>query len=111
MELSSAIQKSDGYSTRTPATHPPIQLFTRFYPHHLIDIDDTEANIQAAIKDYNACLFKSHRAAADAYNVKKSTLRDRINGKPTRAIAHFNQQRLTPDQEQYLVQWILHKET
>ena len=45
--------------------------------------------------------------AADMYRVKKSTLRDRINGAIPKAEASQNMQRLSPEEEEALASWIL----
>ena len=66
-----------------------------------------EGNIQAAIGDLRAGLFTSQRKAARAYNVPESTLRERLQGRLPYATAHQQQQRLSSQQEKFLVQWIL----
>ena len=70
-------------------------------------MDTRENSIQCAIRDFNAGVYKSQRAAARAYGIAPSTLNDRLNGAASRAIAHQYEQRLTPEQEQFLVEWIL----
>ena len=47
--------------------------------------------------------FRSIRAAADHYNIPKSTLHERLYGHTTHQAGHANQQRLTPEQENWLV--------
>ena len=64
---------------------------------------DREFKIQQAIANYNASVFPSKRAAAKAYSVLRSTMSDRENGRNPPAIAHAQEQRLTPDQEKRLV--------
>ena len=66
-----------------------------------------EENIQAAIADLRAGIFTSQRKAARAYDVPESTLRERLQGRLPYAIAHQQQQRLSSEQEEFLVQWIL----
>ena len=73
-------------------------------------MDARENSIQCAIRDLNAGVYKSQRAAARAYGLPRTTLRDRVNGATSRAIAHQNEQRLTPEQEQFLVDWILEED-
>jgi len=73
-------------------------------------MDIREAGISAAINDYHAGIYRSQRAAAKAYGIPPSTLRDRINGATNSAISHQYQQRLIPQQEDFLVQWILEEE-
>ena len=63
-----------------------------------------EATIQAAISDLNAGVYPSQRAAAKAYNIPRSTLAARLRGTQTRQFSHKYQQRLTPQQEEFLVQ-------
>ena len=66
-----------------------------------------EADIQAAITGYNSGVFTSQRAAAKAYNIPRSTFAERLKGATTRSASHPHQQRLTPEQEAFLVDWIL----
>lgn len=73
-------------------------------------MDVREAAIELAIKDYLAGLYSSQRAAAKAYGIPPSTLRGRINGATNSAISHQHQQRLTPQQEEFLVEWILEED-
>lgn len=70
-------------------------------------MDARELAIQSAISDLNAGVYPSQRKAAQAWGVPRSTLQERINGRQPSAIAHHNQQRLTPEQELFLVDWIL----
>jgi hypothetical protein len=70
-----------------------------------------EESIQAAIADLNSGVFKTQRAAAKAYKVPRSTLQSRLAGCVPHAIAHSNQQRLSPAQEQLLVNWILDEDS
>ena len=71
---------------------------------------DREAAIQAAISDINAGVFLSQRAAAKAYNIPQSTISTRIRGRQSNQASHVYQQRLTPEQEDFLVQWILEED-
>jgi hypothetical protein len=66
-----------------------------------------EVAIQLAISDLHAGLYSSQRAAAKAYGVPESTLRNRLNGATNSALSHQHQQRMTPAQEDFLVDWIL----
>ena len=66
-----------------------------------------ESTISAALNNYLAGVYPSQRAAAGAYGIPPSTLRDQINGATNSAISHQHQQRLTPQQEEFLVEWIL----
>jgi hypothetical protein len=67
--------------------------------------------IQSAIADLNAGGYKSQRAACEAYNIPRSTLRHRMAGSLPHATAHQQQQRLTPEQEEFLVNWIIDEDT
>ena len=67
----------------------------------------TEERIQAAIADLRNTRFTSLRKAAAFHSVGRSTLQDRINGKPTRQVAHSVSQILSPTQEGMLAQWCL----
>lgn len=68
---------------------------------------DREHRIQSAIADYHAGVYKSQRQASEAYGISRTTLQGRLAGQESHAIAHQQQQRLTPEQEDFLVQWIL----
>jgi hypothetical protein len=66
-----------------------------------------EAAIAQAIQDLQSGVHTSLRAAAQAYGVKRSTLQDRVKGTTSIRASHQHQQRLTPLQEEFLVEWIL----
>jgi hypothetical protein len=74
-------------------------------------MDARELAIQSAINDLNSGVFTSQRKAAQAWGVPRSTLQERINGRQPNATAHSNQQRLTPEQEHFLVEWILEEDS
>ena len=74
-------------------------------------MDNREISMQSAIGDLNSGIFKSIRKAAEAYNIPRSTLQARIKGCNSRAISHQQQQRLTPEQETFLVDWILDEDS
>ena len=63
--------------------------------------------VDLAVADYRRGVFTSFKAAAKAYNVSQSTVRDRYHGKPTRQQGHAHRQLLSPVQEKLLVQWAL----
>ena len=73
-------------------------------------MDTREESIQAAIRDFNAGVFTSQRSAAKAYNIPQATFSARIRGIQNSQTSHVYQQRLTPEQEDYLVQWILEED-
>jgi len=70
-------------------------------------MDPKETAIALAISDLNAGVYTSQRAAAAAYGVPRTTLRDRLDGATTMTASHQYQQRLTPEQEEFMVEWIL----
>jgi hypothetical protein len=74
-------------------------------------MDARELAINSAIAAFNAGVYPSLRKAAKALGVLRSTLQDRINGRQSHATAHLYQQRLTPEQEAFLVEWILNKDS
>jgi hypothetical protein len=67
----------------------------------------TEESMQSAVADIRNGVFTSIRACAKAYGVPRSTLTDRLAHRDTLAITHQRQQRLTPEQEAFIVDWIL----
>ena len=65
-------------------------------------MDQKEQNLQMAISDFNAGIFKLASEAVRAYGVPPSTFRDRLSGKLPQRIAYQHEQRLTPIQEDFL---------
>lgn len=74
-------------------------------------MNEKELAIQRAVSDVNTSSFISLQKAADSYSIPRSTLRSRISGRQQRATAHLNQQRLTPEQEEFLVGLILKEDS
>jgi hypothetical protein len=74
-------------------------------------MDPKELAIQNAIADLDSGVFRSERAAARWHRVLRSTLQGRRSGQQPHAIAHSNQQRLTLEQEAFLVDWILEEDS
>jgi hypothetical protein len=72
-------------------------------------MDPRELAIQSAISDLDASIFTSQRKAAKAYDVPQSTLQERINSRQSHTIAHQQQQRLTLEQERFIVRCILNR--
>ncbi|KAI1003024.1 hypothetical protein K3495_g5178, partial [Podosphaera aphanis] len=70
-------------------------------------MDSSEHAIQCAIKDLNDGVFTSQRKAAKKYEAPESTLRGRLAGIRERRISQQYYQRLCPEQEEYLANWIL----
>ena len=64
-----------------------------------------------AVAEYNAGLFTSQRKAAAAHGVARSSLQERLAGRQPHAIAHQHQQRLTPEQEDFVAEWILSEDS
>ena len=73
-------------------------------------MDPREHAIQLAISDLGAGIYSSQRAAAKAYGIPRSTLQERLKGRTSSALSHQHQQRLTPLQEDFLVEWILEED-
>jgi hypothetical protein len=69
----------------------------------------SEHLISLALFDLESGRITSLRAAA-AYGIPRSTLHQRRTGTQNPRVGHANQQRLTPDQEQFLVEWILEQD-
>ena len=69
-----------------------------------------EVAIQSAIRDFNAGIYTSQRAAAKAYGIPPPTLSSRIRGATDSRTSHQHQQRLTPLQEEFLADWILEED-
>ncbi|KAI1007141.1 hypothetical protein K3495_g1079 [Podosphaera aphanis] len=70
-------------------------------------MDSSEHAIQCAIKDLNDGVFTSQRKATKKYEVPESTLRGRLAGIRERRISQQYYQRVCPEQEEYLANWIL----
>lgn len=66
--------------------------------------------IQFAVEALENREFNSVAAAARAFNVPRSTLRDRIDGRTNRRESHQHEQRLTARQEEMLANWIIEQD-
>ena len=66
-----------------------------------------EGRILLAIQALKLGQFTSIRATAQAYDVPRSTLTDRINGMPSRRDTPSNALKLTSQEELAIVQYIL----
>jgi hypothetical protein len=66
-----------------------------------------EGRVLLALKAYKARQFRSHRAAAVAFNVKRYILDQRARGITSRAETPPNRQKLTSTEEQTIVRYIL----
>jgi Tc5 transposase DNA-binding domain/DDE superfamily endonuclease len=72
---------------------------------------ERERALLYAIQDLKNNVFSSERAAARHYGVNRNTLSNRLHGLATRRESRQNLQRLTPEQEEYLVEWVLDLDT
>jgi hypothetical protein len=70
-------------------------------------MDAREVALQSALRDLNAGVFTSQRAACKAYGIPRTSLQARLNGHRPPKIAHHHEQRLSPEQEEFLTDWIL----
>ena len=66
-------------------------------------MDPHEEALQGAIRDLELGVFTSQRAAAKAWAVPRTSIQRRLQGSVPHAIAHQQQQRLTPEQESFIV--------
>ena len=66
-----------------------------------------EGRIQLAIKAYQNAEIPSIRGTARVFDVPERTLRRRLAGVPFRQVTRANSHKLTPEEEQSLLQWIL----
>jgi hypothetical protein len=73
-------------------------------------MDPHEEALQGAIRDLESGVFTSQRAAAKAWAVPRTSIQRRLQGSVPHAIAHQQQQRLTPEQESFIVDWILEED-
>jgi transposase len=73
-------------------------------------MDSIEISMQNAIEDYNSGRIPSYRAAAIKWGVSKSTLYDRIKGRTSQHVAQQPQQRLNPEQESFLAEWVIEQD-
>ncbi|KAG9188148.1 hypothetical protein G6011_02071 [Alternaria panax] len=95
--------KSATRSSRPPHQNAYARFNTRYLNHLMLKMDARELAIQSAIRDLESGVYTSQRAAAKAWGVPQSTLQDRLDGRQPRAIAHQHQQRLSPEQEEFLI--------
>ena len=68
---------------------------------------DHEGRIALALNALKNNQITSRRAAASLFDVPESTIRDRMNGITSRADIRANNHKLTQNEEDSLVQWIL----
>jgi hypothetical protein len=70
-------------------------------------LHEHEGRLQLALEAYRAGHFRSHRAAAKAFNVKRRVLDQRARGILFRADTLPNRLKLTRTEEQTIIQYIL----
>jgi hypothetical protein len=66
-----------------------------------------KGRVQLALQAFNSGQFRRHRAAAEAFNVQRRTLDNRAKGMPFCADTTPNRLKLTRNEEQTIVQYIL----
>lgn len=69
----------------------------------MADKSAREFAIQSALKDYESGVYSTQSAAARAYNIPQKTFTSRLNGSTNARIGREQQQRLTQEQEEFLV--------
>ena len=65
-----------------------------------------EERIQFAIEALRSGQIRGIRKAADAFDIPKSTLHERVKGGGTREHAQVRNRKLSPTEEEALIQWI-----
>src|ERR1700712_2045152 len=70
-------------------------------------VRSSEADIQLTISSHNKRQIKTVRAAAQTFNVPRTTLRDRRAGKPPRRDCQPNSKKLTQLEEEVIINHIL----
>jgi hypothetical protein len=68
---------------------------------------EQEGRLDFALSAYKNRQIPSIKKTAVLFNVPYSTLRDRLRGRSTWGEKHENQHKLTPNEEESLVKWIL----
>ena len=66
-----------------------------------------QGRISLASQSIQKQQIKSQRKAARLFNISRSTLYDRLQGSQPQALANAKKRKLSPTEEQSLVQWIL----
>jgi hypothetical protein len=69
-----------------------------------------DQKIAVVLQDLDSGVFPSLRQAAAAYNIDHGTLSRRRRGQRSRVEAHVYEQKLTPELEGMLVQWLIEAE-
>ena len=76
-------------------------------PPHQAIASNQEARVLLAIQAIKLKQFQSIRAAAVSYDIPLTTLHDRIHGKASRRDTPSNAQRLTFQEEEAIIRYIL----
>ena len=66
-----------------------------------------EKRVDLAVKAFREGQFRSANQAAQAYDVPQSTVSDRLRGLQSQRNVQINNRKLTPTEEESLIQWIL----
>jgi hypothetical protein len=69
-----------------------------------------EGRLELAVQAYKKGSFKSYSAAAAAYDVNRSTLQNRVAGRPAQRGSTSKRRLLTPTEEESLLQWVLSRD-
>jgi hypothetical protein len=97
-------------NTSEPPTKPPKrvhQLQPTMAPPKQAISSNNEGRIDLAKQEIKLGQIQSVLAAAEVFDIKRETLRDRINGIPSRRDCTPNSRKLTPYEEEAVVQYIL----
>ena len=85
-----------------------------FHPRYLnnnsIIMSARENAISQALSDLNSGIQTSQNSVATSYNIPRSTLQERLKGRTNARESHEHQQRLSRNQEEFLVEWILEED-
>jgi hypothetical protein len=76
-------------------------------PQHNTLLLEHEGRLQLALSAFNSGQFRSHRAAAVAFDIKRCTLDECARGIPFRLETPPNSYKLTRTEEQTIVRYIL----
>jgi hypothetical protein len=76
-------------------------------PRNVTQLLSNEADIQLAISSIESSQIQKNQHGATIYHVPKSTLHDRGAGRPARCDCQLNSKRLTQQEEEAIVTYIL----
>ena len=101
------------YFTSEPLTQasrspkPSFRLCRPIHHHLMASKAQQEGRILLAMQAYQKGQITSILQAALTYNVPRKTLSSRINGRVARVDIRANSHKLTPTEEQALIQWVI----